>query len=575
MAGEGIPRERLSIHRPAPPPGLGEAIEYGADHLLLRASGSAAASGADGTALRVDAELFRTLSAVQDGLPRRLINPGELNRLDAFLDRLRCLEPFAARGVSHLQRRAGGVERGEAVGGIGSVRRHRTVERGATRMNKRQAHQEAFGYEPTRMKPAHFASGFFLSLTDRTYANERLNKVAVTKTNRGLLEDYTPEAVVEGLQEEELVGSAMTQAKVELLRMQVNGIVNNDAAMYPAFPPYRPKGNDYTFFSPRMLTRENRTDGYAGHFVALVLGESESGRRVLEFGRSLAEETAGTLERFIEPLLKGEEAEEWGLADRYESQLGRVDVARLEEIATATCAQTKALARLCGNLVDYSHYRRVRYFVLGLLAWLMSHVLRTASVLAAEPLLLFDFVGDRAGPIRSQSRTCYARLRETVRGAYVDLAGAGRFSEDPVAGRVFARKNREEENDFRFLEQHFGDLALRMGYAQPRASRVPQKHFEFQPDTLRTLMLSILDHDAANAIRFDEVCEELRATWGVVAGGGEGESEVLRGHGYFGFDESDLRRNAVAFAGRLAELNLAVEPSDGLVLCSRDVGEVL
>ena len=64
-------------------------------------------------------------------------------------------------------------------------------------------------------------------------------------------------------------------------------------------------------------------------------------------------------------------------------------------------------------------------------------------------------------------------------------------------------------------------------------------------------------------------------TWGVVAGGGEGESEMLRQHGYFGFDESDLRMNAAAFAERLAELNLAAEPSDGLVLCSRDVGEVL
>ena len=442
-------------------------------------------------------------------------------------------------------------------------------------MNKKQAHYEAFGYEPSRMKPAHFASGFFLALTDETYANELLNKVAVTKTNRGLLDDYTPEALVERLRDDARIGPGMTQAKVELLRVQVNGIVNNDAAMYPAFRPYRPKGNDYTFFSPRMLTRENRTDGYAGQFVASVLEQSESGRRVLEFGRSLAEESVGTLERFVAPLVQDEEAQGWGLAERYENELGVLEPVRLGDVSAAMSAQTEALERLCGNLVDYSHYRRVRYFVLGLLAWLVSHMLRTASVLGTEPLLLFDFVGDRAGPIRSQSRTCYARVRETVRGAYVDLASAGRFSEDPVAARVFARRNRENEDDFRFLEQHFGDLALRMGYAQPRASRVPHKHFDFQPDTLRTLMLSILNHDAAKAITFDEVCANLRATWGVVAGGGEGESEMLRQHGYFGFDESDLRMNAAAFAERLAELNLAVEPSDGLVLCSRDVGEVL
>lgn len=442
-------------------------------------------------------------------------------------------------------------------------------------MNKKQAHHEAFGYEPLRMKPAHFASGFFAALADRTYANELLNKVAVTRTTRGLLEDYAPEAVVERLRQESKIGPTMTQAKVELLRMQVNGVVNNDAAMYAAFRPYRQKGNDYTFFSRRMLTRASRTDGYAGYFVALVLGQCDAGRRVLGFARSLLEESPGTLDRFVAPLLDEEEAEESGLAERYRREYGVFEASRLAEVAEVMRAQTEALARLCTNLVDYSHYRRVRYFVVGLLAWLMAHILCTATVLAAEPLLLFDFVGDKDGPIRSQSRTCYARLRERVRGAYVDLASAGRFSEDPVEGGVFGRKNRKDENDFRFLEQHFGDLALRMGYAQPRASRVPQKHFEFQPDTLRALMLSILDRDAARAITLYEVCAELRATWRIVVGGGGADSEILRQHGYFGFDESELRENATAFAERLKELNLAAEPSDGLVLCSRDVGEVL
>ena len=93
VAGECIPQERLSIHRPMPPPGLRDALEYGADHLLLKASGPPGIGGADGTALRVDAILFRTLSAVREGLPRHLINPGELNRLDAFVDRLRQLGP--------------------------------------------------------------------------------------------------------------------------------------------------------------------------------------------------------------------------------------------------------------------------------------------------------------------------------------------------------------------------------------------------------------------------------------------------------------------------------------------------
>jgi hypothetical protein len=41
------------------------------------------------TSLRIDAVLYGTLVAIEQGLPRHLINPGELNRLDSFIDRLR------------------------------------------------------------------------------------------------------------------------------------------------------------------------------------------------------------------------------------------------------------------------------------------------------------------------------------------------------------------------------------------------------------------------------------------------------------------------------------------------------
>ncbi len=442
-------------------------------------------------------------------------------------------------------------------------------------MDKKQVHFEALGYEPLRMKPAHFASGFFIALSDEVYANELLNKVAVTTANKGLLEEYTPEEVLARLRKGKLIAESMTLADVELLRIQVNGVVNNDAAMYPAFRPYRPKGNDYTFISPRVLTTAHRTDGYAGHFVATVLAATTAGREVLDFARAVSAESPGTLERFVGPLLPDGEAEPSRLAQTYESGYGELTPTRISHIAGEMRTPTDALARLCENLADYGHYRRIRYLVLGLLAWLMNYLLGIAAVRAVDPLLLFDFVGERDGPIRSQSQTCYARLRETVRRTYRDLAVAGRFSADPVGERVFARQNREDEDDFRFLEQHFGDLALRMGYAQPRASRVPQKHFELQSDTLRTLMLSILHHEAASAITFEDLCAQLRDTWSIVVGGVGTDAETLRQQGYFGFDEADLQRNAVAFANRLKSLNLAVEPSDGLVLCSRDVGEVL
>ena len=125
----------------------------------------------------------------------------------------------------------------------------------------------------------------------------------------------------------------MTQADVELLRVQVNGVVNNDDAMFPAFRPYRPKGNDYTFISPRVLTNANRTDGYAGHFVATVLAATDTGKAVFEFASSVADEPPGTLERFVNPLLADHEAESSGLAEKYESDYGELEATRVGQIA--------------------------------------------------------------------------------------------------------------------------------------------------------------------------------------------------------------------------------------------------
>ena len=308
-------------------------------------------------------------------------------------------------------------------------------------MDKKQAHFEAFGYQPMRMKPAHFASGFFISLTDEVYGNELLNKVAVIKANKGLQRGYTPEAIMDRLQSDSLIADTMAQTDVELLRVQVNGVVNNDDAMYPTFRPYRPKGNDYTFISPRVLTDANRTDGYAGHFVATVLAATDTGQAVLDFASSVADEPPGTLERFVNPLL-ARESKSSGLAENYESDYGELEASRVEQIAAQMQVQSEALFRLCENLAAYSHYRRIRYLILGLLAWLMSYLLKTAAVRAIEPVLLFDFVGRSDGPIRSQSQTCYSRLRETIGNAYRDMADAGRFSVDPIENRVFARTGR-------------------------------------------------------------------------------------------------------------------------------------
>ena len=445
-----------------------------------------------------------------------------------------------------------------------------------TDMTKRRAHFQAFGYEPLRMKPAHFASGFFIALTGETFANELLNRVAVIRTNRGLLQDYTAEKVLDRLREDRLVAPAVAQSDVELLRVQVNGVVNNDSAMYPAFRPYRPKGNDYTFISPRVLTTANRTDGFAGLFVFTILDQTDSGRAVLDAGRALAAEPRGALEQLIDPLLEDETPQPPDLLEHYERDFGAFDPTRNARIAAGMQAETEALMRLCTNMQAYSHYKKVRYYVLGLLAWLMSYLLKTAAPdRSGAPLMFFDFTDKRNGRIRSQSQACYARLRETVRRSYSEFAASGRFDSDPIAQGLFSPKTRPEDTDFAFLETHFSELALRMGYIQPRAFQVRLKHFELQPDTLRVLMLSILDVDAGTAVPLDQVCGRLGETWSVMVGALGGDLEALRDQDYFGFDEEDLRHNTNAFSEHLKRLNMAFEPSDGLVLCSTDIGEVL
>lgn len=92
VANEAIPRQRLQIRRPGPSPTLEGAIDYLPDHLML---GVVTPQGelALESSLRVDATLYATLMSIEDGLPRHLINPGELNRLDAFIDRLRGASP--------------------------------------------------------------------------------------------------------------------------------------------------------------------------------------------------------------------------------------------------------------------------------------------------------------------------------------------------------------------------------------------------------------------------------------------------------------------------------------------------
>ena len=63
----------------------------------------------------------------------------------------------------------------------------------------------------------------------------------------------------------------------------------------------------------------------------------------------------------------------------------------------------------------YGHYKKIRFYVLGLLAWLMSYMLKTASNRpSAKPLLFFDFtgaalLGRRPSSFRGDDKQGFAR----------------------------------------------------------------------------------------------------------------------------------------------------------------------
>ena len=92
VADECVPLGRLALKRPAPPAALRDNLDYVPDHLLLSLENPGGV-GARDLSLRIDPALFHTLWSIREGLPRHLINPAELNRLDTFIDRLRRASP--------------------------------------------------------------------------------------------------------------------------------------------------------------------------------------------------------------------------------------------------------------------------------------------------------------------------------------------------------------------------------------------------------------------------------------------------------------------------------------------------
>jgi len=429
-------------------------------------------------------------------------------------------------------------------------------------MSKQHAHFAALGYEPTRMKPVHFASGFFLSVSGYYHKLEWLNKTAVIKHKSGLQGDYTNEDLLECLKDEERIKTGFNESELKSLRVQVNGVVDNDKAVFADFLPYkRSFGNDYTLVSDRVLTCQKRLDGFAGHFIHQILETTEQGKQVIDFSRHCITKYNTPIERFLAPLLEDDdEAIEW--ENPYSEKFGIFSQDRLQQISKIMESQTLALSILCENLSENTaHTTQLRDLIIGLCSWLFLYIQKGPHIHGETPLMFMDFLGGTNPRTRANSRNSFSRQREYFFGSYLQLRDSGRLDCEETDFELV------EITRFKFLEQHFSDLAVRIGFAQPRAFQARRKHFELQPDTARILLKSIVRPN--QIMTFSEVAQALRNTWGICFGGCDDDQSELRSHGYTGLDyDDDLESNSEAFITLIKRMKIAVEPSDGLVLCA-------
>jgi hypothetical protein len=272
------------------------------------------------------------------------------------------------------------------------------------------------------------------------------------------------------------------------------------------------------------------------------------------------------LRQVFQPLLS-EEPHDEDVAERYAAKLGELEPKRLKRVAKSMRRQTAAMRTLCENAdVLVASETKLRFLVVGLCIWLFRYLMEEGLGTPGKRfILLSDVSGDTSPRMRSQSVWSYARLREALISSFKGFHAAGRFAECADAWDYVG--NDHNLNGRPKFDEFYGTLALRSGLAQPRASRVPAKHFEPQPDTLRILVLSV-PPIGDGLVPLGTLLDRLSETWGLVFGGRPEDAEELDRLGYSGLDQDrDLTPNSDALVDLLTELGLATRFSDGLVMC--------
>jgi hypothetical protein len=425
----------------------------------------------------------------------------------------------------------------------------------------KRLHQQALGYQPLRMKPVHLATSFLLALVGRYRSLELLNKAANPEAAEKRPGDpYVAENLFRILCEEgTILNERVGLPEFRLLREHLHAAFDNDGALNPSFAPRSSFGSDYSTPSLAYLTNGSKNHGHAGAFLWLILDASESGRCFLADAREIAQKATSTAAILGSPFIE-EDGQEFD-ADLL-GLCGNPSAETIGCISELMRPQTEALGRLACHLRDHPTAYALRHLILAVGSWLLVYQVRHVRGCAGT-ILFADFAGASRPRIRAQSVACYFRhvglfgrsLRLFLEAADGEISQEDRIAFDTTEARIT-----------RDLEDHFRDFAERIGWVQPR-SGTSNKYFRPQPDTMRVLLMSILDRDEVTTM--DEVAERLRDRWRLVLGLLPTDHAILRKHGYAPLDEdTDLRANRDAFKRLAIHLGLAWEPSDGLVLFS-------
>lgn len=429
----------------------------------------------------------------------------------------------------------------------------------------RLVHGGALGYQPYRMKPVHFATGFVIALTGLSYKLEILNKVSIPKaspqTHSAKPDPYLLDEVRTALVESETLHADVDPASLGLLRSHLQAMLDNDGGSFAMFSPYKSQSNDYSLPATEYASGQSKNHGGAGSFVLKVLERTVEGREFIERARRILKDLPPPQADLGRPLL-----DEDGVEDEvdYEATFG-VDQAQIDRAADLMSDQTAALALLASNIERLRFLYAVRYLLLGLCSWLYLYMMRRND---NEPVLLIDACRGLNTRTRGQSCAAYARQLNVWSASY-DV-----WSEQAPEREEAWSRFRGKDKVRRDIDDHFRDFGVRIGFVQPRAAQARQKHFELSPDTLRVIAMSVLGE--GEVLQFPDFARLLRDRWFLYTGAARADGELLFGHGFTPLDEDDdLKRNADEFASLMINLGLAVEPSDGLVLCALDVAELI